>query len=356
MDGVADGEEPLVSHLANGQRQLVRQARQIAAASAPSARSINRQYRRAENDVGGFGQALLAALRASGSQAADAYSGAVTQQQGVDAAAQDRLAGLGPGYAGAGVAVGAAGDSALSHLTALQSASGKYEAQLPAMGASRTALAQAGLANARKDALLQRSEDVRRQVPSILHQLAADAFNQNLALSQLGLSQARLNQSAAYENARLQQSAASQAQAQQHWRVDFIAKNHFDPMTGRPVRLPGGGTGAPVGFTPTQWRGALRDVAQVIAPKPLRVYDHVTGTYSTKPQKNFAQQGIPFQEAIQQLVTQQGFDPRAAEVAIVRLYRTYAGAPQDTPAFKAWASWYDWVTRGLHDPRRTGPH
>lgn len=375
--------------------RLTRQARQIAEQSAPSKKLINRQYQRSINDVGGFGQALLAALRAAGGQAGAAYSGAVDQQQGIDQAAQDRLAGLGPGYAGAAVATGAAGDSALARLTDLQAASGKYEAQLPAIGASRTALAQTGLASARKDALLQREDAIAQQVPGIRGQLASQQFSQRLALENLGLSQQRLAQSAAYQQATLglraeglRQSGARLGQEEQHWQADFIAKYGFDPYSGKKVRLPGGGSvnpGKSLGLTTSQFYGyrntASTMLSPITTPKKIPLYGQkdangnvvpssvsvgvkpsgsgwqIVGYRTYQPKDGWAQQGKSFTKAIDDLISA-GVPRPIALWAAIRNYRQFQSAQPGTPEYAAYQSYFNFITQGQQaaKPTYNGPH
>lgn len=271
---------------------LTRQARQIAQASAPSKKLINRQYARSQNDVAGFGAGLLAALHAAGGQSASAYQDAVTQQQGVDQGAQDRLAGLGGAYPGAAVSVGAAGDSALSRLTADQAAMGGYQAQLPEVAASRTRVAQEGLTNARKDAMLQRADAISQQVPQIRSQLASQQFDQKLALANLSLSQQRLAETQSYHQSELglraqsnKLSGARLTQDEAHWRSGFIAKYGWDPYSGKKVRVPGGAgssNGKINGFTKSEFYGYRKTANTILSPSQSEQHVSIYGWVDSK--------------------------------------------------------------------------
>lgn len=351
---------------------LRRQAKQIAAAGLPSAHSIRHQYARQEGDVANFSSALVSLLKGQQGVAGQAYGQAIQQQQGIDAAARQQLGNLGEQYAGAGVKVGATGDSAVSSLLGGQAAAQDYASRQPGIAAGRGALGQTALQNALSDALSQRADQIHQGFLPAYTQLKQNAFSQKMALSQLGLSKRSLaDQEAATAFSQSEQvrsdnaSIASARQAESHWRLDFIGRYGFDPYTGKTVKTPGSsGSSAPSGFTPNEWRSTLKSAAQTLAPPADRVLDPSTHTYVTQRRKDFVQQGILFGDAVKQLVSQAGFDKRAALVAAVRLYRTYGGAPRNSPAYKAWASYFNYIKQPrtaisaaeARNQGLTGPH
>lgn len=157
-------------------RELRRDALALANASLPSAQSINRQYGRALGDVRGFTDALVDLLEGSSGRAAGAYDESIRQQRGVNEAAAARLAELGPEYAGAGVATGAAGDSALSRLLGGRASAARFGAAQPGIAGARGALGVTGLVNARTEAHRERNEALRGQFMQALEQLRSQAL------------------------------------------------------------------------------------------------------------------------------------------------------------------------------------
>ncbi len=184
---------------------LAARAMRLAEASVPTPGSIRRRYDRPIGDVGGFTQALVALLR--GSSPGSSYDEAIAGQRSTNEAAQARLAALGPEYAGAGVAAGSAADSGLSRLLASKAGATAYGAKQPGIAASRGALAQTGLVNAREEALTQRTEGLRSAFLQAYEQVRQNALS-------LATANASIHQSDRAFNEQMRQfdvSAARQA-------------------------------------------------------------------------------------------------------------------------------------------------
>jgi len=155
---------------------LIQQALGLARAGVPTRRGIRREYGRAINDVSGFTKALIGLLRQD--DIGGAYTQPLAQEQAARAAAAARLGSLGPEYAGADIAAGAAGESGLSLLRANQGAASAYGRKQPGIAGARGALGILGLVNARTDALNKRREDIGSNFAQTLQQARAAALQQ----------------------------------------------------------------------------------------------------------------------------------------------------------------------------------
>jgi hypothetical protein len=156
---------------------LIQQALGLARAGVPSRRGIKREYGRAIGDVSGFTKALIGLLRQD--DIGGAYAKPLAEEQSARAAAAARLASLGPEYAGADIAAGAAGESGLSLLRANQGAASAYGRKQPGIAGASGALGILGLVNARTDALSKRREDISSNFAARL----ADVRNQALQIA-----------------------------------------------------------------------------------------------------------------------------------------------------------------------------
>lgn len=168
------------------------QAAQAAQAAVPTKGSINRQYGQSISDVEGFTTALARLLGGMPS-AQGAYNTAISQQQGIDSAAQAALRATGTPYAaGSGAAVAGLGTSALSNLNARGAAAGAYAATLPHVAAARGTLGVQSLETARQNALQTRNEDYRQAYLSALAQARQNAVQQRQFEQSFGLQKANL--------------------------------------------------------------------------------------------------------------------------------------------------------------------
>jgi hypothetical protein len=158
-------------------RTLIQQALGLARAGVPSAKGIRREYGRAIGDVSGFTKALMSMLGQT--DIGGAYDKPMAQEQSARAAAATRLGALGPEYADADIAAGAAGESGLSLLRANQGAASAYGRKQPGIAGAGGALGILGLVNARTDALSKRREDIGSNFAARL----ADVRNQALQIA-----------------------------------------------------------------------------------------------------------------------------------------------------------------------------
>jgi hypothetical protein len=155
---------------------LIQQALGLARAGVPTRRGIRREYGRAIGDVSGFTKALIGLLRQD--DIGGAYTKPLAEEQSARAAAAARLGALGPEYAGADIAAGAAGESGLSLLRANQGAASAYGRKQPGIAGARGALGILGLVNARTDALSKRREDIGSNFAQALQQARSAALQQ----------------------------------------------------------------------------------------------------------------------------------------------------------------------------------
>jgi hypothetical protein len=193
----------------NRRQRQRKEARRLAGAAVPTIASINRQYGRAMDDVGGFTDALVAMLRDSGP---NPYHAAIAGARDIQEAGMQRLADLGVDP-GATATLGAGQDQSLEGLLARGAAEGAYTRRQPGIAASRGALAQQGLVQGRTDALHERADAFRSAFTQAIEQVKANAFahqqfkaqrkdaNRNYALQQ---------QQAATQASQFQQSQAEQ--------------------------------------------------------------------------------------------------------------------------------------------------
>jgi hypothetical protein len=239
---------------ASSPKQLRHQAAQVVNAGLPSRKSIRRQYHRSIADTQGFSSALIALLRQTGGAGGQAYADAATQQGQIDAAAQQQLAALDPQYGGAAVKVGAAGDSAMSHLLAGQAAEGAYGARQPGIAAGRGALAQTGLESAMNDALTQQREAFTRGFGPALQQVTSNDQARALAIANLNLNQQQLQAQIGQANASLAERHNEFAYTHSPAYLRMVADLNGSSATG----------GGLSGFTPHEIQGYRAEIADVI--------------------------------------------------------------------------------------------
>jgi chromosome segregation and condensation protein ScpB len=259
--------------LANGQAS--RQATQAAGAAVPTVGSVNRQYNQSEGDVEGFTKALARILQTGPSPGAG-YTSAISQQQGIDSAAANQLAGIGgPFAAGSAAAVGGLGRSALSSLAAQGAAASSYGAKMPGVAAARGQFGVQSLENARHSALQTRQEDYRSAYLQALQQARSNIFNQKMALRQFGLSKQQLafSESQAAQNNAYRYAALAQNQNQFKSSQAQQFQEYLANLRGK---VSSGSAGGLAGFTPSeisqlQKRGAAAADTQVLHGVPLAV-------------------------------------------------------------------------------------
>jgi hypothetical protein len=245
-----------------GKRSLRRQALQIARSSVTPKSEITHQYNRAQTDTTGFTQALIGLLQGQQGAYTSAANDALTQQQGIDTAAVSRLNGLGASIAPAAqVATGALGDTAASRLVGQGEALKAYGAQQPGIAASRGALAHLGLTNAEQDALQQRRDQLHQAYMQAYPQVQQNAFNQSLAIQNLGLSRQQLAAQIAQNKAGLAQQGASLAEQQREFGITAAEQRREFNITARQASQ----KASAAGFTPNEVQSFRSDIYDAIS-------------------------------------------------------------------------------------------
>jgi hypothetical protein len=337
-------------------RKLRREAKNVARASVPTVRSIQRPYNRQIQSARDFLQAVQGALADVNSGVNASYDQALSQQQAVSDAAQARLAGLGLGVDAAGTqaAAGASGDSAAAQLISNAGSARNYAAKLPGIAAGSALVDQAGLRKQMLDALQNRRDQMRQAYFPALESARSAAlqragFNQSQDqfLKNLGLQRAQMAQQASQfaQSFGLQQQQYGEgvrefniqqknAAKQQAWsnKLDiakFEASTGYNPITGKAVA---GASSSLSQFSPSE----LRQQAKLAAPflNPTRTQSVTSsakgpsGTKSTNKKvvihdPPLPLRGMPFQQFLAQL-TDAGVNPQIALRMAAGLYQRYA--------------------------------
>lgn len=268
-------------------RHLRREAKNIARASAPTVRSIERPFNRQTQSAKDFMAAVMGALQQTSGGVGSAYDSALAQQQAVSQAAQTRLGGLGLGDTGAGVqaATGALGDSAASQLISNAASAKTYAAQLPSIAAGSAAVGIEGIRKQMQDALANRRDQVRQAYFPALSEVqgqalqragfnqSTDQFRQNMRLQQAQMAQSasQFNQSFGLQQQQygegvrefnIQQAASAHQNAFSNRlaRSQFKAQYGYDPVSGK---TSGAGLGPMSQYSPAQ----LAEIAKASAPQ-----------------------------------------------------------------------------------------
>lgn len=306
--------------------QLQAEALALARSAVPTRRSITRQYGRQIQSTQGFTEALAHLLGQANPGAG--YDTALSQQQGVDAAAQQRLAALGGQYgAGSAAAVGGIGDSALSSLIARGAAAKNYAAQLPQVAAARGQLYRSGLVKDENAALQQRAEDLRSSYAQAIQQVQQNALARSVAAANITNQRGQLALQSAALNERAGEFAQTQAERQREFAVEHNPA-YLKFVAGLQNQTSGTGPNgqAPIweryGLTANEWQGKQSD------------------TYSNSVEA--AKRNIPFQTVIQTAIAR-GIPPPIAILTASRVYAGYKGAPAGSSGAAAFQSYQRWV-------------
>jgi hypothetical protein len=244
---------------------LMKQARDLAAAGAPTLGSINRQYDRAESDVTGLNQALAEMLK--GIDPSGGYDQAVSQQRLLDDAAAARLAEAGVNPDAVAAQSGMTG-SASSALVSQGAAARQWATRQPVIAHARASTAIVGLENAQQDALKQRAEAIRQGTLQAYPQLQQSALSRATALAQLignnrqfSEAQRQFNTQQAFNQQQLgeqsrQFNVSTRMNSSQFWadlgfRQDQAAAAAQAAKSGQSA------------WTPSQWRSMTQDAFQL---------------------------------------------------------------------------------------------
>ena len=334
-------KNPLAAYGYPGDKTLRRRAKSLAAASLPTEASIRRQYQRQLKDVGGFGTALVSALQGQQSATNGAWSDALAQQQQLAAAARAELGGLGPDYAGAQVAGGAAVDAGTSRVLQDQAAASQYGAALPGVGAARTHLAQLGVTSAQNDALTQRKDAFRQATMQAFQQLQQNAQSQALSLGQMDQSARQFQQNMAFQK--------SQAREQQR-QFNAQEARMWASMTGSGGSSggsSGGGSKSP--WTATQVRNMMKEA----------LGDQASGSGAIGAMNH----GVPVEQFLHEAIVNNQIPKFIAFRAIKLTYGSLKGpnASVHPNLAAAYQSYQDWLRAnfskkggGVKPPRRGG--
>jgi hypothetical protein len=333
------------------ERELRREAQGLAGASVPTIRSVSRPYQQQMQSTRDFLAAVQSALADTSGAVGSGYDQAISQSQGVDQAAQARLAALGLGSAGAGVqaAVGARGDSATQNLISDAASAKNYAAQLPAVAAGSASRQNAGLQKNLLDALSNRRDSLSQAFFQALQQVQSQAlqqagmvqsgqqFQQQMAQSNaqfaqnFGLQQQQYNEGVREFNVGQAASAKQQAWSNKLDVAKFEADTGYNPITGKAVP---GASSALSKFSPAELRAQAKLAAPLLNPTSSSNTSQTTkgGSGSTTTSKKVVQhgppapvQGIPFAQFLGQL-TDAGVDPTLALQMAAGLYQRYASS------------------------------
>ena len=208
--------------------ELRREAQGLAKASVPTIRSVRRPYQRQLQSTRDFLGAINSALAQTSAGVNQAYDPAIAQSQAVDAAAQQRLQGLGltgADNASAQAVTGALGDSATQNLIQNSASAKSYAASLPGIAAGQASVQRAGINKSMLDALANRRDTLSQAFFQALNQVqsqhlqmagfnqSADQFQQQMAQSQAQMAEG------------IREFNASQAQSQSQFN-DQMAYNY----------------------------------------------------------------------------------------------------------------------------------
>lgn len=355
-------------------RELRREAQGLASAAVPTVRQVSSPYNQQMRSTRDYLAAIQSALADTTAGVNQGYDASLQQSQGVDAAAQARLAGLGLGADSAGVqaATGAGGDSQTQALIANAAAAKHAAAQMPTIAAGAASQNQQVLQSKLLDALSNR----RDQLSQAFFQALQQAQQQGLATAGFNQSQYQFQQNMQLQQQQMAQQqsqfAASQAQSNRSFNEQVREFNisRKDAKTAATT----------AGLSPSELRQQM-SVAQGLvgapAPQMARIprygpTGHING-YTMKPvdgqdTRDIAQKGTPFRDALALLI-QNGVAQSVALTVLSGIYSKYANAPVYSPhtgeysnAYKAYASYVHYLRpeRITGAERRntelTGPH
>jgi hypothetical protein len=226
-------------------RELRREAQGLAFAATPTIREVSTPFNQQMRSTRDYLAAVQSALAQTSQGVNQGYDASLQQAQGVDAAAQQRLAGLGLGADSAGVqaATGARGDSQTQALIADAAAAKHAAAQMPTIAAGAASQNQQVLQGKLLDALSNR----RDQLSQAFFQALNTAQSQGLAKAQFNQSQYQFGQQMQLQQAQMAQQASqfaaqeADARASRHqqafqFREQMIAQSGYDPVTGQYVQ------------------------------------------------------------------------------------------------------------------------
>lgn len=301
-------------------KNLQKQAANLASGAVPTRGSIRRQYALPLQSNRGFTEALIHLLQQGGGGVSSGFDSAIASQQGIDQAAAQRLAALGGPYgAGSAAAVGGMGGSALSSLVAQGAAAKNYASQIPAVAASRGQQMNAQLLQQRNQAITQRNEDYRSALQQALQTVQQNA----LAMSSLRSSNKNANLDRALQAQSMAQSQsqfeAQQAEQMREFNIDHSpAFLKFQAGLQQQVSAAAngsGGSGNPLSqYTPGQIAGFQKDAQASIT----------AGIH----------QGVPIQSAIRSLITA-GTPKQIAVWEASRIYQDAATSKPDKANFSS---------------------
>lgn len=230
-------------------RELRMEAQGLASAAVPTVRQVSTPFNQQMRSTRDYLAAVQSALADTTAGVNQGYDASLQQAQGVDAAAQQRLAGLGLGADSAGVqaATGARGDSATQALIANAASAKNAAAQMPTIAAGQASQFNQVTANKLTDALSNRRDQLSQAFFQALQQaqqqgLAKASFNQSQYQfgQNMQLQEQQMAQQASQFNASQAQSAseanASRKQSAFQFRQSMIAQSGYDPVTGKYVQ------------------------------------------------------------------------------------------------------------------------
>jgi hypothetical protein len=327
-------------------RELRREAEGLAGASVPSIRSVSQPYNRQAQSARDFLSAVQAVLGETQGQVGAAYDQATASQGALDAATQQRLAGLGLGVDSAGVqaAQGARGDSASANLLSNEASAKSFAAAQPGIAAGNTGVVLAGLRKQQTDALSNRRDQLRQSFFQALGQVQSQA-----------LARAGFNQSADQFHQQMAASNAANALSQANTNRSFNEQVREFNISRKDAKK----AQTAAGLSPSEYRqqaklvadytgGSAAQTTKIPVYKTVNGKQQVVGYKSTTVQgsgtPNVALQGQGFTHVLNALV-QQGVNPAVALPMLQSLYTDpiLKHAPVGTDQWKAYQSYLRYI-------------
>lgn len=324
-------------------QELRMEAQGLASASVPTVRQVSTPYNQQIRSTKDYLAAVQSALADTTAGVNQGYDASLAQSQGVDAAANARLAGLGLGADSAGVqaAQGARGDSATQALIANAAAAKGAAAQNPAIAAGQASQFAQVTGNKLIDALANR----RDALSQAFFQALSQVKQEGLATAQFNQSQSQFLQNAAMQK---QQNAQAQANTDRAYNEGVREFN----ISRKDAKQ----QAAAASLSPSEYRQEASIVAGYAGGKPAETAKipqygpngHIIG-YRTTTVKgtgtpNVALQGQSFTTVLQALV-QQGVSPQVAIPMLRTLYTDpiLVHAPKGTDQWHAYQSYLKFV-------------
>ncbi len=234
------------------------EAQGLASASVPTVRQVSTPYNQQIRSTKDYLAAVQSALADTTAGVNQGYDASLAQSQGVDAAANARLAGLGLGADSAGVQAvqGARGDSATQALIANAAAAKGAAAQMPTIAAGQASQFGQVTSNKLLDALASR----RDQLSQAFFQALQQAQSQGLAKAQFNQGQYQFGQNMALQRQQAATQASQFAQSQASTAASLAEQKREFNITQKAAAA----SATAAGFTPNEVQSFRSDIMDAI--------------------------------------------------------------------------------------------